>query len=67
MTPMPGQTMRHALMDEEQCMPPRTDANTFRLQLQFIRAHGASSGQLTTLITTSREGGTLWSSEQRRQ
>jgi hypothetical protein len=66
MTPQPGSTIRHALMDEEQRLPARTDANTFRLQLQFMRAHGASSGQLTTLVT-SLEGGTVWSSAQRRQ
>ena len=67
MTPLPGQTMRHALMDEEQRLPARIDANTFRLQQQFMRAHGASSGRPTTLLTTSLEGGTFRSSAQRRQ
>jgi len=61
MTPMPVPTMRHALMDEEQRSPARSDANTFHLQQQFIRAHGAPTGQLTTLITTSIEGGVFLS------
>ena len=57
MTTLPEQTMRHALTDEEQRMRVRTDANTFRLQQQFMRAHGAPRGELTTLVTTSVEGG----------
>jgi hypothetical protein len=49
--------MRHTLMDEEQRAPARTDASTFRLQQQFMRAHGLPTGQLTTLVTSSIEGG----------
>lgn len=61
MTTLPGQTMRHALTDEKQHLRARTDANTFRLQQQFIRAHGAPRGPLTTLVTTSGEGGVFLS------
>lgn len=57
MTILPEPTRRHALMDEEQRMRARTDANTFRLQQQFMRAHGAPTGKLTTLVTTSVDGG----------
>ena len=57
MTTLPEQTMGHALTDEEQSMRARTDANTFRLQQQFMRAHGAPRGELTTLVTTSVDGG----------
>jgi hypothetical protein len=57
MTTLPDQMRRHALTDEEQRLRARNDANTFRLQQQFMRAHGASRGQLTTLVTTSGEGG----------
>lgn len=64
MTTLPGQTTRHALTDEEQ--RPRTDASTFRLQQQFMRAHGAPTGQLTTLVTTSIEGGVFLCSNRRR-
>ena len=63
MTTLPVQTTRDALTDEEQRSRARTDANTFRLQQQFIQAHGAPRGQLTTLVTTSVEGGVfLWTS-----
>ena len=65
MTTLPVQTMRHALTDEEQRLRARTDANTFRLQQQFIRAHGAPRGPLTTLVTTSGEGGVFLSSVDR--
>lgn len=61
MIPMPLPAMRSALMDEEQRAPSRADANTFHLQQQFIQAHGAPTGQLTTLITTSIEGGVFLS------
>jgi len=57
MTTLPEQTMRHAPTDEEQRMRARTDANTFRLQQQFMRAHGAPRGELTTLVTTPTDGG----------
>lgn len=57
MTTLPEQKMRHALTDEEQRTRARTDANTFRLQQQFMRAHGAPRGELTTLVTTSLDGG----------
>jgi hypothetical protein len=61
MTTLPGQTLRHALRDEEQRPRTRTDANSFRLQQQFIRAHGAPRGPLTTLVTTPGEGGAFLS------
>jgi hypothetical protein len=67
MTPLPEQTMRHAFTDEEQRLRARTDANTFRLQQQFMRAHGAPRGQLTTLVTTSGEGGVFVCSQRRHQ
>lgn len=67
MTTLPGQTMRHALTDEERRLRARTDANTFRLQQQFIQAHGAPRGQLTTLVTTSNDGGVFLSSVDRPQ
>lgn len=57
MSTLPEQTRRHALTDEEQRSRTRTDANTFRLQQQFMRAHGMPKGQLTTLVTTSVDGG----------
>jgi hypothetical protein len=57
MTTLPEQTMGHALTDEELSVRARTDANTFRLQQQFMRAHGAPRGELTTLVTTSVDGG----------
>jgi hypothetical protein len=66
MTTLPEQTMRHALKDDEQRLPSRTDASTFRLQQQFMRAHGAPRGQLTTLVTTTVEGGVFLSGNQRR-
>jgi hypothetical protein len=61
MTVLPEQTIRHAFTDEQR-LRARTDANTFRLQQQFMRAHGAPRGQLTTLVTTSGEGGVFVSS-----
>jgi hypothetical protein len=67
MTTLPEATRRHALMDEEQRLPTRADASTFRLQQQFMRAHGAPTGQLTTLITTSIEGGVFLCSDRRQQ
>jgi hypothetical protein len=66
MTTLPGQTTRHALTDEEQRSRARTDASTFRLQQQFMRAHGAPTGQLTTLVTTSIEGGVFLCAHRRR-
>lgn len=63
MTTLPEQTMRHALKDDEQRLPSRIDASTFRLQQQFMRAHGAPRGQLTTLVTV--EGGVFLSSNER--
>ena len=65
MTTLPEQTRSHALTDEEQRPRTRNDANTFRLQQQFMRAHGAPRGQLTTFVTTSVEGGVFLSSERR--
>jgi hypothetical protein len=65
MTTQPGQPMRLALTGEKQRLQARNDANTFRLQQQFIRAHGAPRGQLTTLVTTSVEGGVFLSSADR--
>lgn len=57
MSTLPEQMRRDALTDEKQRQRTRNDANTFRLQQQFMRAHGACGGQLTTLVTTSVEGG----------
>ena len=57
MTTLSEHIRRHALTDDEQRLRTRNDASTFRLQQQFMRAHGATSGQLTTLVTTSVEGG----------
>ena len=65
MTTLPEQPRRHTLTDQEQRVPTRNDANTFRLQQQFMRAHGAPRGQLTTLITTSVEGGVFVCSQRR--
>ena len=62
MTTLPVQALRHVLTDEEQRSRLRTDANTFRLQQQFMRAHGAPRGQLTMLVTTSIEGSAFLSS-----
>lgn len=45
-----AQTLCDALTDEVQRLQPRTDANTFRLHQQFMRAHGVPRGELTTLI-----------------
>ena len=67
MTTLPVQTTRHALTDEERRLRARTDTNTFRLQQQFLRAHGAPRGQLTMLVTTSVEGGVFLSSLDRLQ
>ena len=67
MTLLPGQTPRHALTDDEQRARTRIDASTFRLQQQFMRAHGAPTGQLTTLVTTSVEGGVFLCSGRPRQ
>ena len=58
--------MRHALTEEEQRSRARADASTFRLQQQFIRAHGIPSGQLTTLVTSSIEGGVFLCANRRR-
>jgi hypothetical protein len=65
MTTLPEQTRRHALTDEKVRLRTRNDASTFRLQQQFMRAHGAPRGQLTTLITTSGEGGVFVCSQRR--
>jgi hypothetical protein len=59
------QLSRHAFRDDEQRLRTRNDASTFRLQQQFARAHGATKGQLTTLVTTSVEGGVFLSSQRR--
>jgi hypothetical protein len=59
------QLSRQALTDDEQRLRTRNDASTFRLQQQFMRAHGATNGQLTTLVTTSVEGGVFLSSHRR--
>lgn len=65
MTTLSEQMSRHARTDDEQRLRTRNDASTFRLQQQFMRAHGAISGQLTTLITTSVEGGVFLSTQRR--
>jgi hypothetical protein len=65
MTTLPEQTRRHALTDEERRLRTRNDANTFRLQQQFMQAHGATRGQLTTFVTSSAEGGVFLSSHRR--
>lgn len=45
----------------------RTDASTFRLQQQFRQAHGACTGELTTLVTSVVDGGVFVSGIERRQ
>jgi hypothetical protein len=65
MTTLPDEMRRHALTDVEQRLRARNDANTFRLQQQFMRAHGASRGQLTTLVTNTVEGGVFLCGERR--
>lgn len=63
MTTMPEQNLRQTRADEQ----ARIDANTFRLQQQFMQAHGAPTGPLTTLVTTLMDGGLFLCSERRRQ
>ena len=46
--------------------PTRADAMTFRLHQQFVRAHGAPKGELTTLVTNMTEGGVFMSGGERR-
>ena len=41
--------MCDALTQQEKRVQTRTDATTYRLHLQFVRAHGAPKGELTTL------------------
>lgn len=65
MTTVLEQMSRHALSDDERRLRTRNDASTFRLQQQFMRAHGATRGQLTTLVTTSVEGGVFVSTQRR--
>lgn len=60
-------TKRDARRDEEQRPRAPIDASTFRLNQQFMRAHGAPRGELTTLVTSLVEGGAFLSgAEQRR-
>ena len=47
--------MCDALTEQEKRVKTRTDTATYRLHLQFMRAHGLPKGELTTLAT----GGTL--------
>lgn len=61
MTTLPEPARHEARTDEQE----RTDANTFRVQQQFMRAHGAPKGQLTTLVTTLIDGGVFLCSGER--
>ena len=63
MITVPGH--RHSKPDER--LQARNDASTFRLQQQFRQAHGAPTGELTTLVTSLVEGGVFVSSQQRGQ
>lgn len=45
----------------------RADAATFVLHQQFTRAHGTPKGELTTLVTTSVDGGVFLSRLERHQ
>jgi hypothetical protein len=46
---MNDQTTDEALSDAEQRRQVRGDAETFRLHVQFLRAHGLPRGEVTTL------------------
>lgn len=46
---MNDQTRDDALNDAEQRRQARGDAETFGLQVQFLRAHGLPRGEVTTL------------------
>ena len=46
---MSDQTRDEALVDAEPRRQVRTDAETFQLQVQFLRAHGLPRGEVTTL------------------
>lgn len=47
---MNDQTKNDPLSDAEQRTQARGDAETFKLQVQFLRAHGLPSGEVTTLF-----------------
>jgi hypothetical protein len=47
---MNDQSKDDALSDAEQRRPARGDAETFKLQEQFLRAHGLPRGEVTTLF-----------------
>jgi len=43
--------LRDAAADEERRRQARTDAESFQLHVQFMRAHGLPRGEVTTLST----------------
>lgn len=46
---MNDQTRDEAVIDAEPRRQVRIDAETFQLQVQFLRAHGLPRGEVTTL------------------
>jgi hypothetical protein len=58
---MNDQTRDEALSDAEQRRQARGDAQTFQLQVQFLRAHGLPRGEVTTLCA----GGVFLSGDKR--
>lgn len=60
---MNDQTRDDALSDVEQRRRACSDAETFQLQVQFLRAHGLPRGEVTTLCA----GGVFLSGLQRHE